>query len=96
MLKASYTALSAKRNQQDEEPREQLLEEGRRISEMIEFSSVVPERENLPYYIISMQWFHRWQKYTGCFKVDLGEGEEAMEIDAGNKIASFLVSTQVE
>ena len=30
---------------------------------------MVPERANLPYYIISMKWFTKWQKYTGCVKV---------------------------
>ena len=47
---------------------------------MIEFGSVVPERENLTYYVINIQWFHRWQKYTGCFKYD--EEDEDDEIDA--------------
>ena len=52
---------------------------------MLEFGSVVPERENLPYYIVSMAWFHRWQKYTGCIKVDVGDDDDGMEIDQVNK-----------
>jgi len=50
--------------------REERLAEGEQITQMIEFSSVVPERENLPYYIITIDWFTRWQKYTGCFNVN--------------------------
>ena len=42
---------------------------------MIEFSSVVPERENLPYYIITMDWFTKWQKYTGCYNMNAGDEE---------------------
>ena len=34
--------------------------------EMIQFSSVVPERENLPYYLITIAWFNNWKAYTGC------------------------------
>ena len=41
---------------------------------MIDFGSVVPERENLPFYLITRQWLNRWQKYTGCYKVDDEEG----------------------
>ena len=47
---------------------------------MIEYSSVVPERENLPYYLISIGWYHKWQKYTGCFKVE--QDDEDMEDDS--------------
>ena len=43
---------------------------------MIDYGGVIPERENLPYYLVSMRWFTRWQKYTGCFKV---EDEEETE-----------------
>ena len=43
--------------------------------EMIEYGGVIPERENLPYYLISIRWFTRWQKYTGCFKVEDDEEE---------------------
>ena len=53
----------------DESTHEQLIQEGEEIMQAIEFGSVVPERENLPYYIISMKWFTKWQKYTGCLKV---------------------------
>ena len=56
--------------------KEDLLAEGQTVSNMIEFGSVVPERENLTYYVISIQWFHRWQKYTGCFKYDEDEDDE--------------------
>ena len=44
----------------DDRSREQLLEEGKSISEMVEFASVIPERANLPYFIISMPWYTRW------------------------------------
>ena len=64
-----------------EEPREDRISEGERVSEILEFGSVIPERENLPYYIVSMAWFQRWQKYTGCFKVQTDEDEYGMEID---------------
>jgi len=37
---------------------------------------VVPEREAITYYIISQQWFTRWQKYTGCFKVEDSDDDE--------------------
>lgn len=37
----------------------------------------MPERENISYYVINMLWFHRWQKYTGCFKYDEDDAEEA-------------------
>ena len=37
-------------------------------------SSVVPEQENLPYYIISMAWFNNWQAYTGCQEQEDSEG----------------------
>ena len=60
-------------------PRQERLAEGRQITEMIEYSSVVPERENLAYYLISMTWFHKWQKYTGCFKVHVNGDDEEME-----------------
>ena len=43
---------------------------------MIQFGSVVPERESQPYFIISQAWFTRWQKYTGCFKVEDGSDDE--------------------
>ena len=44
---------------------------------MIEFGSVVPERENLPYYMISMPWYMRWQRYTGCLKVqDISDSDD--------------------
>ena len=45
--------------------------------EMIQFSSVVPERENLPYYLITMAWFNNWQAYTGC--APQNEGDEEIE-----------------
>ena len=47
--------------------------------EMIQFASVVPERENLPYYIISMKWFEDWQAYTGCGPRKDGEESEDIE-----------------
>ena len=44
---------------------------------MIEFGSVVPERENLPFYMISMPWYTRWQRYTGCMKVqDISDSDD--------------------
>ncbi len=45
------------------------------VSQMIEFGSVVPEREGLPFYIISMKWFTKWQRYTGCLKIEDSEDE---------------------
>ena len=50
----------------DDRSWDELKQEGVKVSEMIQFSSVVPERENLPYYLISMPWFKNWQAYTGC------------------------------
>ena len=50
--------------------REDLMAEGEEVSQMIDYGSVVPERENLTYYVIQMQWYHRWQKYTGCYKYE--------------------------
>ena len=64
-----------------EELREDRISEGERVTEIIEFGSVIPEREDLPYYIVSMAWFQRWQKYTGCLKVQAEEDEYGMEID---------------
>ena len=64
-----------------EESREDQISEGQRVSEILEFGSVIPERENLPYYIVSMAWFQRWQKYTGCLKVQVDADEYGMEID---------------
>ena len=43
-----------------EEPREDRISEGERVTEILEFGSVIPERENLPYYIVGMAWFQRW------------------------------------
>lgn len=40
--------------------REELIAEGKSVMQMIEFGSVVPERENLTYYVIHIAWFHRW------------------------------------
>lgn len=54
---------------------------------MIENSSVVPERENLPYYLISIGWYNKWQKYTGCFKVE--QDDEDME-DESNTDSMIL------
>ena len=53
----------------DQRSRQEIVQEGEQISQMIQFGSVVPERESQPYFIISQAWFTRWQKYTGCFKV---------------------------
>ena len=53
---------------------------------MIEFGAVVPERENLPYYLISMKWFMRWQKYTGCFKVDSEEEDDVLPTKDKSKL----------
>jgi hypothetical protein len=64
----------------DGRPREELIEEGEQVSQMIEFASVVPEREALPFFIISQRWYTRWQKYTGCFKVDDGEDSNDDEV----------------
>ena len=44
----------------DDRSREELIREGEEVSQMIEFGSVIPEREGLPFYIISMKWFTRW------------------------------------
>lgn len=35
-------------------------EEGQKIMSMIQNSSVVPERENLNYHVLSKKWFKRW------------------------------------
>ena len=43
---------------------------------MIEFGSVVPEREYLPYYVIPMDWYTRWQRYTGCFKSQVSDDSD--------------------
>lgn len=40
----------------------------------------MPERENLPYYLISMKWFTRWQKYTGCFKVESDSEDDVLPV----------------
>jgi len=53
-----------RKNQDDREPKE-IKAEGAKVMEMIQFASIVPERENLPYYIIAMDWFKRWRSYTG-------------------------------
>lgn len=57
------------------------MEEGERISELMMMGSVIPERANLLYYIITIGWFTAWQKYTGCFKVDAGSDEEPVSKD---------------
>jgi len=64
------------KNKLDKSSREEILAEGEEIMQMIENGGVVPERENLPYYLISMKWFTRWQKYTGCFKVNSDDDGE--------------------
>ena len=38
--------------------------------QFINYGGVVPERANLLYFIISMDWFVKWQKYTGCFRTE--------------------------
>lgn len=43
-----------------------LIEEGKQIKDLIEFSSVVPERQNLTYHVIVKKWYLRWQTYTRC------------------------------
>lgn len=53
-------AASETASAQQDASREELIAEGEQVSQMIQFSSVVPERENLPYYIISMGWYQRW------------------------------------
>ena len=50
----------------DDRDWEEIKEEGTKVMELIQFASVVPERENLPYYLISTVWFNNWQAYTGC------------------------------
>lgn len=60
----------------DSREREELIEEGEEVMSQIESAKVVPEREYLPFYIISQRWFTRWQKYTGCFKVNDDDEEE--------------------
>jgi hypothetical protein len=64
------------RTKLDKSSREEILAEGEEIMQMIEYGSVVPERGNLPYFIISMRWLTRWQKYTGCFKVTSDDEDE--------------------
>ena len=60
----------------DQSTREERLTEGQTIMNMIDYGGVVPERENLPYYLISIRWFTRWQKYTGCFHVEDDDDED--------------------
>ena len=57
---------------------------------MIEFGSVVPERENLTYYVINIQWFHRWQKYTGCFKYDEEDEDQIGSHDNIGEVKNIL------
>ena len=63
----------------DDRTADELREEGQQVSQMIEFGCVIPERENLPYYLITMKWYTRWQKYTGCFKKKEADQEEQEE-----------------
>ena len=51
----------------------------------------MPEREALPFFLISQHWFTKWQKYTGCFKVE--DDDDDMENDQvfPNKNKSDLV-----
>ena len=64
--------------------------------ELIQFSSVVPERENLPYYLISMIWFKNWQLYTGCApKEELERQQESAPrypgvINSGKQLEKIL------
>ena len=44
---------------------------------MMEMSSVVPEEAYLPYYIVSMDWYKRWQNY--CNPKDDDSDEEIVE-----------------
>ena len=64
----------------DDRAREELIEEGEQITQMLQFGSVVPEREAEPYYLIAQNWFTRWQKYTGCFKVEDEDDDENDEV----------------
>lgn len=43
---------------------EELIEEGKTITKLIENASVVPERQNLNYHVVSKKWFQRWQAFT--------------------------------
>ena len=54
--------------------------------QIIDFGGVVPERENLPYYLISMRWFLRWQKYTGCFKVESDSDDDVLPVKDKSKL----------
>lgn len=54
--------------------------------QIIEFGGVVPERENLPYYLVSMKWFTRWQKYTGCFKVESDSEDDVLPVKDKSKL----------
>lgn len=53
---------------------------------MIEFGGVIPERENLPYYLISIKWFRRWQKYTGCLKIESDSEDEVLPVKDKSRI----------
>ena len=75
---------------EDESTREELIAEGEQIEQMIKYSSVVPERANLPYYLICMSWYTRWQKYTGCFVVDFDD-EDGEPSDLHKKDKSKVV-----
>ena len=94
MYKALYTesAHLIREESQDAGSREQRLAEGQQVTQMIEFGGVVPERADLPYYLVSMAWYQRWQRYTGCVKVDDGADpyNDEMHIDESNQDSVIL------
>ena len=79
-LWADATKRLKKRAQQSKKPdhrnEAQIVEEGKKVTELLQMSSVVPEQENLPYYIISMAWFKDWQAYTGCQEQEDSDEQE--------------------
>lgn len=41
----------------DPSSKEERMQEGREIQELLMYSGVVPERWYLPYYLVSMNWY---------------------------------------
>lgn len=42
------------------------MKEGKDVMELIRGQSVVPEKPDLLYHVLSSKWFKRWQAYTRC------------------------------
>ena len=70
-------------NTLDGRSEKEIRAEGQQISNLVAMGSVVPEREDLAFYIITIGWWKRWQKYTGCFQLD----PEEQDLDPREEIA---------